>query len=374
MYVRMHAQPLEGLVSPIPFITPHRCPNRRIHSILRARVPSQVGFLFPRKLISICSLTTLVPRSAEASGILRVGDRLIATSASMGEQMWPKSTLEGALAAINTRFALSPSVRLRFTRVNQLGPWASELCEISEGGRLRLSREATRSLRSQWRDLRASPSVSPELCSALRNISLPAVRAVLRSRDRRRGIPRQPLDESGVYELVPSTRHSSRVRADSDARSLRTVLRVLRRCRVGLDCTLTHLLMKAALRCGDAPLALLAFEQLTEGGGVPDTLVYTALVRVHAALGQRAEAIAVLQRMRADEVAPSVETFNAAMTVCAADGDKQGMLDHFAMIRKEGFTPGVASWNIVLNFCANRKGVDVEQVITMRSSSSASHA
>ena len=62
--------------------------------------------------------------------------------------------------------------------------------------------------------------------------------------------------------------------------------------------------------------------------------VYTTLIRVYEACDQRSEALAVLQRMRADQVAPTVLTYNALMTVCSRAADRRGMLDHFALIRR----------------------------------------
>ena len=113
--------------------------------------------------------------SAAASGMVRVGDLLLATSASVGEQMWAKSTVEGALSAISTRLALSPTVRLRLARVDEMGEWADELQAVVAGERTTLSPLALRSLRSQWRELCMLQAPSAEIASAVRNITLPAV-------------------------------------------------------------------------------------------------------------------------------------------------------------------------------------------------------
>ena len=54
--------------------------------------------------------------SAAASGRIRAGDVVLATSGTLGDKLWEKSTLEGVLAAISTRLALSPTVTLRLSR------------------------------------------------------------------------------------------------------------------------------------------------------------------------------------------------------------------------------------------------------------------
>lgn len=284
--------------------------------------------------------------SAAASGAMRIGDVLLATSASIGDQMWDKSTLEGALAAISTRLSLAPTVRLRLKRLDRLGSWASELREVAQGERSQLSPSALRSLRAQWRELRAMPAFTPEITSAVRNLTFPAVRAIIERRGRR----------------APARSGAPAVSAADDASTLAKLLGRLGRLGIALDCSLASGLMSAALRCGHARLALAAFEQLVDEGASPDCDVYTTLIRVYAALEQRSEAVAVLQRMRADQVDPTVPTYNALMAVCARATDRAGMLEHFGMIRAAGLRPTVATWNIILDYCANQQGVEIEQV------------
>ena len=60
--------------------------------------------------------------SAAADGRVRAGDLLLATSASFGEQMWQKSSLEGVTSAISTRLALNPTVRSPVITLSVLRP------------------------------------------------------------------------------------------------------------------------------------------------------------------------------------------------------------------------------------------------------------
>lgn len=115
--------------------------------------------------------------SAAKNGLVRAGDIVVATSASVGEAMWEKSTLEGIQSAISTRLALAPTVRLRLMRLSALGPWASELHDITLGARASLSVEAVRSLRQQRRIVRTSAvqNMSDEAQAAVRALALPAV-------------------------------------------------------------------------------------------------------------------------------------------------------------------------------------------------------
>jgi hypothetical protein len=54
--------------------------------------------------------------NAEAAG-MRVGDRVVATMATMGTKMWSQRTLDGAQAAISSRLAVSDDVTFDVERL-----------------------------------------------------------------------------------------------------------------------------------------------------------------------------------------------------------------------------------------------------------------
>ena len=118
--------------------------------------------------------------SAAQSGLVRAGDAVLATSGTIGDTLWGKSSLEGVLAAISTRLALSPTVTLRMRRSSELGPWARELHAVSRGERTRLSKDARSSLRKQRRELRDGVLRGESVHEALRDLT---VQAVARSDD-----------------------------------------------------------------------------------------------------------------------------------------------------------------------------------------------
>ena len=62
--------------------------------------------------------------TAAQSGLLRVGDRIVATSGSIGSSLWPKKTLDGILSATRTR--MSSSIIFQFERKVQLGSWQQQ--------------------------------------------------------------------------------------------------------------------------------------------------------------------------------------------------------------------------------------------------------
>jgi 2'-5' RNA ligase len=59
--------------------------------------------------------------TAADSGLLRIGDRIVATQGSIGTQLWPKKTLDGILSAVTTR--MGNSITLKIERKVQLGSW-----------------------------------------------------------------------------------------------------------------------------------------------------------------------------------------------------------------------------------------------------------
>lgn len=54
--------------------------------------------------------------SSAADGGVRVGDRVVATSATLGESMWEKRTVSGVMSALQTRLAIAPTVKLQLER------------------------------------------------------------------------------------------------------------------------------------------------------------------------------------------------------------------------------------------------------------------
>ena len=93
--------------------------------------------------------------SACASGLVQPGDIIEATSGTVGDALWEKSSLEGVLAALSTRLAIQDSVAVRLKRWQRLGPWAHELADVARGTRRMLSAAARASLLKQRRDLRS---------------------------------------------------------------------------------------------------------------------------------------------------------------------------------------------------------------------------
>ena len=258
--------------------------------------------------------------TAAASGLVRPGDMIVATSGTLGDTLWRKSTLEGVLAAISTRLAISPTVTLRLERTHRLGQWAEELDAICRGERTRLSAGALASLRRQRRELRDGDVRGEGVGEAVRALCVPAV---------------------------------ARTR---DAAQLRAILKRLTSVDISIDARLATTAMGASLRARAPELGIAYFDAMTMSGGQADARAYTALMKVHAAAGRLAEALAVENRMSADRIPLDVRTYNTLMAVCARAGDRKSMLQFFQKITSSGLRPTVESWNVVLSYCAKYAG------------------
>uniref|UniRef100_A0A7S4PKN5 PDZ domain-containing protein n=2 Tax=Guillardia theta TaxID=55529 RepID=A0A7S4PKN5_GUITH len=66
--------------------------------------------------------------TAAASSLLRVGDRIVATQSSVGNGMWPKTTLEGILSAVRTR--MDSNIRIKVARKVNLGAWEQSSMDV----------------------------------------------------------------------------------------------------------------------------------------------------------------------------------------------------------------------------------------------------
>eukprot|EP00557_Chaetoceros_sp_GSL56_P012533 CAMPEP_0176482110 /NCGR_PEP_ID=MMETSP0200_2-20121128/3198_1 /TAXON_ID=947934 /ORGANISM="Chaetoceros sp., Strain GSL56" /LENGTH=1118 /DNA_ID=CAMNT_0017878399 /DNA_START=2367 /DNA_END=5720 /DNA_ORIENTATION=+ len=88
------------------------------------RDDSSMQILNEKKIQQVLS-SGIVVSSVKVGGIawdlgIRAGDLLVATSATMGDKMWPKSTLEGVRSAITSRKVMSKTMQVQFQRINEI--------------------------------------------------------------------------------------------------------------------------------------------------------------------------------------------------------------------------------------------------------------
>ena len=65
------------------------------------------------------AVVSVVKGSAAWVGGVRAGDILKGTSATLGDALWPKSTLEGVRSAVSSRKAVAGSIQFEFQRVSE---------------------------------------------------------------------------------------------------------------------------------------------------------------------------------------------------------------------------------------------------------------
>jgi hypothetical protein len=147
--------------------------------------------------------------AADTCGLIRAGDVVVATSASVGSSMWDKRSLDGVLSAISTRLFTSPTVTLRFRRTRYIGSWAPELIQIARGERTALSPEALASYRRDRREAQGGAALSKSAAAAVRELCAPALTRFGRQSARRneQGPSERSVDEVfGAVESVMQVR------------------------------------------------------------------------------------------------------------------------------------------------------------------------
>jgi hypothetical protein len=147
--------------------------------------------------------------AAGLCGLIRAGDIVVATSASVGSSMWEKRSLDGVLSAISTRLFTSPTVTIRFRRTSYIGQWAPELVQIAREERTALSREALASYRRDRRETRGGAALSESAAAAVRELCAMGLSRFGRQSARRQeqGPSEESVDEVfGAVESVMQVR------------------------------------------------------------------------------------------------------------------------------------------------------------------------
>jgi hypothetical protein len=89
--------------------------DENVQAMDREKVERTVDTNFQGVVVS-----TVIQGSAAWTAGVRAGDMLKSTSATLGDALWPKSTLEGVLSAVSSRRASSGSIQLEFQRMGNV--------------------------------------------------------------------------------------------------------------------------------------------------------------------------------------------------------------------------------------------------------------
>lgn len=329
---------------------------------------------------------------------LRVGDRIVAVDSSLGDVMWPVSSVEGIVSACTSRLPGKP-VKLRFERVVEVGKYTAAPTEESGSTSVESVAPSLTSAVDGFRKLKEDVAESPTQAASIAStgsnthkILLSRCRDVLRRYSSQAGAKYN--DKFSVPGLV----------ADR-------VLEALADASAPLDGKTLSLIMNAYISCKKPDSAIKAFEAavgLSADGStaVPDVVIQgrktegsqivadtsaltlytaTALLRAHALRGDVLSARRVLAAMerRADfvvngvgaaawpgtaetgPIAVDVMSYNIALAAAAKAGGEKGIqmaVELFEEMaepksREDGRAPAknIVSYNTMISLFAKSK-------------------
>lgn len=259
-----------------------------------------------------------VASDGASAGVVRVGDVVVATSATFGNGTWPARSLGGCVSAIRSR--CGERVRL--------------VLERDEGG----------------------VNVAP---------------VPRRAEGRKRGVVEGFVEEGvvkGVEDLFEEfetfrsrrggeelvTGVEERVRAWGRGRNVAKIVAVyerLKKVEAPLGLRFYNVLMWSFIEARAAEKAVDVFDELPN----PNVECYTTYAKALSALKRPGGALRMLESMRARRVVPNVYTYNSVIAACVKGGEGGRAADLFVEMADDGVKPNVVSWNILINWHARKK-------------------
>ena len=115
--------------------------------------------------------------------------------------------------------------------------------------------------------------------------------------------------------------------------------------------------------CQRAGKLVEAEQLLEEAGGAASKYMFSSLITGHANQGQWERALALMDEMPANGVAPNVVVYNAAISACEKGGQWERALALLDEMPARGVTPEVVSYNAAISAC--EKGGQWERALAL---------
>jgi pentatricopeptide repeat protein len=358
--------------APPPAATPPRCARRT----LTVELPRPLGLVLeessaaPRRVV-----VSHVDADAPAAAVVRVGDVVVATSATFGSGTWPARSLDGAVSAIRTR----------------CGATVTLVLEREDGEAVAVAPPPERRVYARSRPLppkvpaavtAAAEAVPLTVLEAVEERLVPsAVAEVTATAGTAVGDDGDPPVDAEVEGLLAEfaafrTRRVADALVDAATRCVRAAAEApvpriaaiaalvfrLRRAEAPLTLRFYNNLMWSYVRARAPARAVDIFDDLPN----PNVECYTTLAKALGALRRPEAAVKLLAEMRARGVAPNVRTYNAVIAACFRGGggwsqslSADRALALFAEMQVAGIEPNVVTWNTLIDWHARqRKGAD----------------
>ncbi|KAJ8904469.1 hypothetical protein NDN08_000986 [Rhodosorus marinus] len=270
-----------------------------------------------------------------SNGKVKVGDRIVGTSAAFGSATWPSLSLERVLMALKTRY--KGEVTLLIERAGL----AHDIYEPSVEDAADLAKSAV------------------VLCSN-KSESEEQVRNALRS-----FVELRSAGLSAISTLTFLLQRSAELlkkysKERGHAVSVNSLYGKLKRAGVPLDNKIYNLFMTAYINTKAPEKAINIFQEI----GSPNMECYTSLVKAYRKLNRLDDVQAVKSRMERDRVPLSVMTYNTILSAYAQSGDVENVENLFREISARHLIPDTGSWNNRMNahFKAHRGRAKLEKV------------
>lgn len=321
-----------------------------------------------------------VGAGSPASGVVRVGDVLVATSATFGDGIWPARSLDGAVSAIRSR--CGETVKLVLERDDDTPVMVAPPPSRSAPPRHRPPRLNSSAVSAAPGTSAVAPSskTPPSAASPSASAPLPPIVGVATTGERAPsskqgqkdpmalGVDR-PMDLGVDQLLVEFGKFRTRRLADSlieaataavrqhasvpypRVSQINALLYRLKRVEAPLTLRFYNNLMWSYVKAREPQKAVDVFDDLPN----PNVECYTTLAKALGILRRPDDAICLLQEMRARAVTPNIRTYNAIIASCVRTGDLEKARALFTEMEIDGVSPNVVSWNIIMDWHARQK-------------------
>mmetsp|Transcript_13048 Transcript_13048/g.18777 ORF Transcript_13048/g.18777 Transcript_13048/m.18777 type:complete len:752 (-) Transcript_13048:296-2551(-) len=271
-----------------------------------------------------------------SNGKVKVGDRIVGTSAAFGSATWPSLSLERVLMALKTRY--KGEVTLKIERAGL----AHDIYEPKVEGAADIAKSAIVLSDSTKSDLEVQVRNALRSFVELRSAGLSAIGTLTF------------LLQRSAELLKKYTKEKDR------AISVNNLYGRLKRAGVPLDNKIYNLFMIAYINTKAPEKAISIFQEI----GSPNTECYTSLVKAFRKLNRLDDVRATKSRMERNRVPLSVITYNTILSAYAQSGDVENVENLFREISARHLVPDAGSWNNRMNahFKAHRGRARLEKV------------
>eukprot|EP00611_Tribonema_gayanum_P024886 TRINITY_DN556_c0_g2_i1.p1 TRINITY_DN556_c0_g2~~TRINITY_DN556_c0_g2_i1.p1 ORF type:complete len:704 (-),score=189.39 TRINITY_DN556_c0_g2_i1:800-2746(-) len=309
--------------------------------------------------------------NAEKAGVMK-GDRVVATSATLGGAMWEKNTIDGVISAITSRLILSDEVVIQLERYLD-GHKTASVPPKQEAAESLAQPEHEEPTLAQLLEAVAAPMAGEMTLGSVGGHYVTAEEAY-------NAVPvvQQPATQAQVAKAAALASA-----APLDQRARQAVTMLLRFGEMGSlegfpqvwaavrrtgprQPQVYHAAMQAMLKLGSPDGAVALFKEMQETGLAPGLAAYTTLIKAHGRARDTGlkDAFDAIRGARAAGYTPDIVAYNALLGTCARRKELQAAEQLFwGEMQGQSTVADAISWNTLLNAYARAGDVDKAEAL-----------